>query len=351
MSFDLNAIVRSNILNIKPYSSARDDYSGSEGVFLDANENPFGSVGGGKYNRYPDPYQREIKEKIAKLKNVPLENIFLGNGSDEPIDLLFRVFCEPRIDNVIICPPTYGMYSVCAEVNDVEIKNVELRKNYQLNVPKILSSVDEHTKAIFICSPNNPTGNLIDNEDIKMILQNFTQGIVFLDEAYIDFTDQESWNQYLDIYSNLIVIQTFSKSWGLAGLRLGMAFASKEIIAFYNKVKYPYNIGRATLEAASLALDDAPKMQEYVTLINAEKFKLIEELKEVSAVKNIVPSDSNSVLIFVDDANTIYRKLTEKLVIVRDRSKVILCEDSLRISIGTEEENLVFLKAFKELTE
>ena len=349
MAFDLKAIIRPNILSIKPYSSARDEYTGNEGVFLDANENPIGSVGGGNFNRYPDPYQRDLKEKIAAIKRVAVENLFLGNGSDEPIDLLFRVFCEPRIDNVIICPPTYGMYQVSAEINDIKIKEVLLKENFQLDVTNILSAVDQNTKAIFICSPNNPTGNLMDNEDIKSILQKFTQGIVFIDEAYIDFTYQESWNQYLDLYPNLIIIQTFSKAWGLAGLRLGMAFASKEIISYFNKVKYPYNIGRATLAAANQAIANAEQVFDYIDAINAEKIKLNEQLELIPQISRIVVSDANFVLIFIENASEIYQKLTKELVIVRDRSKVVLCTNSLRISVGIPEENQTFLAALKKV--
>ncbi len=349
MTFELQKIVRKNILNIKPYSSARDEYTGTEGVFLDANENPFGSVGGSAYNRYPDPYQRDLKEKIAKIKHVNPKNIFLGNGSDEPIDLLFRVFCEPRIDNVIICPPTYGMYKVSADVNDVEAKEVLLTKDFQLNVPGVLAEVNENTKAIFICTPNNPSGNTIDNEDIKKILMHFTQGIVFLDEAYIDFTGAESWNQYLDLYPNLIVIQTFSKAWGLAGLRLGMAFASEQIISYYNKVKYPYNIGRATLAAAHTALDNFEEVFDYVDTIVAEKELLVSKLQNIKSILRIVPSDANFVLIFIDKASEIYTALTKELVIIRDRSKVVLCENSLRISVGTPTENALFLDALNKV--
>ena len=347
--FDLESIIRSNILTIKPYSSARDDYSGAEGVFLDANENPHGSVGGGNYNRYPDPYQRELKKKVSRIKQVPVENIFLGSGSDEPIDLLFRIFCIPEKDNVIICPPTYGMYQVSADINDIETKKVNLTEEYQLNVKEILNSIDQNTKAIFICSPNNPTGNLLNPDDIKKVIQGFPQGIVFIDEAYIDFTEQESWNQYLDIYPNIVVIQTFSKAWGLAGLRLGMAFASKEIIGFFNKVKFPYNIGLATLEVAEKALEDIDKKFDFVDQITAERIRLQTELEKVDAVIRIAPSDANSLLFFVNNAHEIYKKLTEKLVIVRDRSKVVLCENGLRISIGTKEENDSFLKEFKSL--
>lgn len=349
--FDLQAIVRPNILNIKPYSSARDDYSGTEGVFLDANENPIGSVGGGAYNRYPDPYQRDLKSKIADLKNVKPEHIFLGNGSDEPIDLLFRVFCEPRKDNVIICPPTYGMYQVCADVNDVAVKNVPLTADYQLHVKSILEAVDQHTKAIFICTPNNPTGNLLDNEHIKAILKGFPQGIVFVDEAYIDFTLQESWNQYLDLYPNLIVIQTFSKAWGLAGLRLGMAFASQEILSYYNKVKYPYNIGRATLEVAIKAVEHLDEKNDHVEAIILERQRLEQELNKVPAVSAVIPSDANSILFFVPNAHGVYQKLCEQLVIVRDRSKVLLCTDSLRVSVGTAQENTQFLEALRQITQ
>jgi histidinol-phosphate aminotransferase len=349
MTFDLHKIVRANILNIKPYSSARDEYTGEEGVFLDANENPFGSVGGGKFNRYPDPYQRDLKVKIAKVKRVKEENIFLGNGSDEAIDLLFRIFCEPRIDNVIICPPTYGMYRVSADINDIEVKEVLLTTDYQLDTKGILEAVNEKTKAIFICSPNNPTGNLMNPEDVKMILQKFTQGIVFIDEAYIDFTDCESWNQFLDLYPNLVVIQTFSKAWGMAGLRLGMAFASKEIISFYNKVKYPYNIGRATLAEAHKALDKADEVFDYIDAINTEKFNLMENLAQIPQIQRIIPSDANSILIFLANASKVYTALTHELVIVRDRSKVVLCTDSLRISIGTPEENNAFLNGLKKV--
>jgi histidinol-phosphate aminotransferase len=349
MSFDLQSIIRKNILNIKPYSSARDEYTGSEGVFLDANENPFGSVGGGEYNRYPDPYQRDLKEKIAKIKHVAIENIFLGNGSDEPIDLMFRVFCEPRIDNVIICPPTYGMYRVSADINDVEAKEVLLKKDYQLDVKGILNAIDKNTKAIFICTPNNPTGNSIDNGDIKTLAQKFTQGIVFIDEAYIDFTGQESWNQYLDLYPNIVIIQTFSKAWGMAGLRLGMAFASKEIIGYFNKVKYPYNIGRATIAVAHNALDKSDQVFEYVDLINAEKELMLEKLSYFKEIHTIVPSDANFVLVFLENASEIYTALTKELVFVRDRSKVVLCTDSLRISIGTPTENQLFIDALKKV--
>ena len=288
-----------------------------------------------------------MKAKIAKVKRVAEENIFLGNGSDEPIDLLFRVFCEPRKDNVIICPPTYGMYKVCADINDVEIKEVLLTKNYQLDVKGILASVNEHTKAVFICSPNNPTGNLLNSEDIKRILQEFTSGIVFVDEAYIDFTGQESWNQYLDLYPNLIVIQTFSKAWGLAGIRLGMAFASKEILSYFNKVKYPYNIGRATLEVGMKAIDELDEKNDFVDKIITERERLMHELASLDFVKDIVPSDSNSLLFFVENARSVYEQLCEKLVIIRDRSSVVLCENGLRVSIGTREENVTIITELK----
>lgn len=349
--FDLKSIIRPNILSIKPYSSARDDFSGTEGVFLDANENAIGSVGGGDYNRYPDPYQRDLKLKIAKIKRVKPEHIFLGNGSDEPIDLLFRVFCEPSKDNVIICPPTYGMYKVSADVNDVEVKEVLLTKNYQLDVKEILKQVNKNTKAIFVCSPNNPTGNLLNEADIKYLLQNFTTGLIFVDEAYIDFTYQESWNQYLDLYPNLVVIQTFSKAWGLAGIRLGMAFASKEILSYFNKVKYPYNIGRATLEVAMEAVERVDQKNDFVEEIVKERERLMHALAEIPAVQDIVPSDSNSLLFFVENARDMYNKLCKELIIVRDRSGVVLCENGLRVSVGTKKENDAFLASFKSLIE
>lgn len=347
--FDLKSIIRPNILSIKPYSSARDDFSGTEGVFLDANENALGSVGGGRYNRYPDPYQRELKTEISKIKQVKPENIFLGNGSDEPIDLLFRVFCEPRKDNVIICPPTYGMYRVCADVNDVQVKEVLLTKQYQLDVNEILKQVDQNTKAIFVCTPNNPTGNLLNEQDIKRLLQSFTTGLVFVDEAYIDFTYQESWNQYLDLYPNLVVIQTFSKAWGLAGIRLGMAFASEEILSYFNKVKYPYNIGRATLEVAMTAVKKVDEKNAFVDEIIQERERLMHALVEFPAVNDVVPSDSNSLLFFIPDARSIYNELCKELVIVRDRSGVVLCENGLRVSIGTKKENDAFLASLKSL--
>jgi len=348
-SFKLEEIIRKNILNILPYSSARDDYSGQEGVFLDANENPLGSVGGGEFNRYPDPYQRDLKQKIARIKQVDAENIFLGNGSDEPIDLLFRIFCNPGKDNVVICPPTYGMYKVSASVNDIEVKTALLTEKYQLDVPGILNTIDQNTKIVFVCSPNNPTGNALNPDDIKQLLNEFKTGIVLIDEAYIDFTDQESWNQYLDLYPNLVVIQTFSKAWGLAGIRLGMAFASKEIIAYFNKIKYPYNISQATLNVALNALENVDQKFDFVDKIIQERERLFILLDEMESVYRVVPSDSNSLLFFIDNATEVYNKLCENKVIIRDRSKVALCEGGLRVSIGTKAENDTFIMSLKGL--
>lgn len=348
--FQLDQLLRENIKNIQPYASARDEYTGAKGVFLDANENPYGSVSGGEYNRYPDPLQREIKELLAQLKRVEQNQIFLGNGSDEPIDLLFRAFCNPGKDNVIINPPTYGMYQVCADINDVEVRKVNLTPDFQLQPKAILDAVDENTKLIFICSPNNPTGNCMKTKDINILLRDF-QGIVVIDEAYIDFADAPSFTTLLSDTPNLFVLQTFSKAWGMAALRLGMGYANEEIIKVLNRIKYPYNINQATQELALKALTNILKKENYVTQILEQRSILESELSKLPFIEKIYPSDSNQLLIKLPNAKDVYQKLIKKLVIVRDRSSVSLCENCLRISIGTQAETDIFLRELTAIFE
>lgn len=337
--FDINALVRAHILTLKPYSSARDEYTGTEGVFLDANENPFGSaLAHHNYNRYPDPYQRKVKQKLAKIKNCKPEQIFLGNGSDEPIDLLFRAFCEPKQDNVILMPPTYGMYEVSADLNLVQAKKVKLTPDFQIDTDSVLREIDANTKLIFVCSPNNPSANSLRKAPIRLLLSNFS-GLVVVDEAYIDFAKESSWIDELLDFPNLVVLQTFSKAWGLAALRLGMCFASPEIIKILNKIKPPYNINEATQDLALQALDHVEKKNEMVKAILEEREKLVTALEQTPCILKVYPSDANFVLAKTTNAQKIYHFLTENKVIVRDRSKVTLCEDCLRITVGTSVEN------------
>lgn len=348
-NFELNKIIRPHILTLTPYSSARDEYTGKEGVFLDANENPYGSVIDGGYNRYPDPYQWSVKEKLAPIKGVRPSQVFLGNGSDEPIDLLIRATCEPQKDNILIMPPTYGMYKVCADIANVKVISVPLTPDFQINKSAVFEAINQDTKLVWICSPNNPSGNLLSQNDIIEIIENF-DGIVVVDEAYIDFADTKSFNQVLDQYPNLVVLQTFSKAWGMAALRLGMAFASEEIIKILNKIKYPYNLNAVTQKLLLEALENESKKNEYVAQILEERAFLAEKLSELSITQHVFPSDSNSLLVKFEGAKTIFNYLLENKVIVRDRSSVILCEDCLRITIGTREENdalLAELKNFK----
>ncbi len=348
MSFNLQNIVRQHILSLAPYSSARDEYTGKEGIFLDANENPLGSVTPENWNRYPDPYQVDIKDKIAPIKGCRPSQIFLGNGSDEPIDLIIRLTCEPKEDNIIILPPTYGMYEVSASVNNVEIQKISLTTDYQLDTQKIITSINAKTKLIFICSPNNPTGNLIDRKAILNIVKNFQQGIVIIDEAYNDFSDEPSFVPELDNLPNVMVLQTFSKAWGLASLRLGMAFGSEELVKLLNKIKYPYNINGLTQRALFENIDNIEFMKDSVKKLNQNREKVIFELKKLPNVLNIFPSDANFLLVRFTDAKKIFDYLIEQKVIVRDRSKVILCEDSLRISIGSEEENHILINLLNQ---
>lgn len=338
MNFNLENIIRPNIRNLVPYSSARDEFKGSAEIFLDANENSFGSPIKKAYNRYPDPLQWKVKQKISALKGVASTKIFLGNGSDEAIDILFRAFCNPATDNVIICPPTYGMYEVSANINDVAIQKINLTPDFQLDTKAVLAAVNENTKLIFVCSPNNPTANLLRSADIALLLNEF-HGLVVVDEAYIDFAGDKSILSSLNQYPNLVVLQTFSKAWGLAGVRAGMAFASEEIIAVYNKVKPPYNVSESTQQILLKALENNTQVKNWIEATIQEREKLSAALARLPYVQQVYPSDANFVLVKMNDPKAVYSYLTEKGIIVRDRSKVTLCEGCLRITVGTEEEN------------
>jgi histidinol-phosphate aminotransferase len=345
-SFDLTKILRPHILNLAAYSSARDEYTGHVGIFLDANENPYGSVTDQDFNRYPDPYQSEIKEKLAPIKSIGVHQIFLGNGSDEPIDLLIRATCTPGKDRVIILPPTYGMYEVSASIHDVHIDKISLTTDYQIDVKAVLEAITADTKIIWICSPNNPTGNVVKDEAIEAILENFA-GLVVVDEAYIDFTEKPSWIGRLQHYPNLVVLQTFSKSWGLAGLRAGMCFASPEIIRILNKIKSPYNISQPAQAALLAGLDSADKMREMVKEILEERASLCTMLEELTLVTKVFPSDANFLLVQFEDAPSVMAYLLRETIIVRDRSRVHLCDGCLRITVGTRQENEVLINALR----
>lgn len=339
-------LLRKNIQSLEPYSSARDEFKGEASVYLDANESPYNAP----YNRYPDPLQLKLKTEISKIKHVSVENIFLGNGSDEAIDLVYRAFCEPREDNVVAIEPTYGMYKVCANINDVEYRKVLLNADFQADAKLILKATDNNTKVIWICSPNNPTGNLIDKVTILEILNSF-HGIVVLDEAYIDFATKESYSIQLDKFPNLIILQTFSKAWGSAAIRLGMAFASKEIISVFNKIKYPYNVNVLTQEKALETLKNEKEVEKWVETTLAERKKMIDELEKLKNVQHIYPTDANFVLVKVDDANATYKYLVEKGIIVRNRNSVSLCLGCLRITIGTKGENETLLRELQNFSQ
>src|SRR6201747_800502 len=345
--YNINNILRENIKNLTPYSSARDEYQGEASVFLDANENAFGSPLEQQFNRYPDPLQYEVKKRLSEIKGLPVRNIFLGNGSDEAIDILFRAFCNPGVDNVILVPPTYGMYEVSANINDIKIKRVPLTEEYQLNVEGIAEAIDEHTKLIFVCSPNNPTGNSMNRDDVETLLANF-DGIVVVDEAYINFSRQKTFIQELTEYANLVVLQTLSKAWGLAGLRVGMAFGSEEIIEVMNKVKPPYNVNEASQQLALKALENVDQVNAWIKETLAQRDKLVLALKDLDFVLDIYPSDANFILVKTTDPKGIYSFLVERGIIVRDRSKIDLCEGSLRITVGTPDENNVLLKTLQD---
>lgn len=335
----LKKLLRKNIANLKPYSCARDEFKGVASVYLDANESPYN----GPLNRYPDPLQMKVKEELASLKNLNTDQIFLGNGSDEAIDLLYRAFCEPKIDNVVAIDPSYGMYKVCANINDVEYRKVNLNKNFDFKAYDMLQAADKHTKLIWLCSPNNPTGNSLNSREIERLLRIF-EGLVVVDEAYIDFSTQESLTALLKLYPNLVVLQTFSKAWGSAAIRLGMAYASPEIIAVLNKIKYPYNINILTQEQALKALQNRTQTEEWIKLILAEREVLNTELQKIDYIRKIYPTDANFILIKVDDANRLYQYLVEQSIIVRNRTTVSLCEGCIRITVGTPEENRILIE-------
>jgi len=347
MNFDLNSLVRENIKKLIPYSSARDEFKGEANVFLDANENSLGSPLTKWYNRYPDPLQIKVKEKLSNIKGVPVSNTFLGNGSDECIDVLIRAFCEPGIDNILICPPTYGMYKVSADINNVAVKKVNLTPGFQLDLPGIEEAIDGDTKIIFLCSPNNPTGNSLRREDVEALLNNFF-GIVVIDEAYINFSRFKSFSVSLDEYPNLVVMQTFSKAWGLAALRLGIAFASTGIIHVMNKIKPPYNINQATQELALKAMEEVEQVNEMIRILVEERETLKSALLQLPMVETVYPSDANFLLVKVKDAKGSYDYLLSRGIVVRDRSRVELCEGCLRITVGAADENLQLVNALSE---
>ncbi len=347
MAFELDKLVRPNIKTLKPYSSAKDEYTGDATILLDANENSLGSPLTKWCNRYPDPYQQKLKEKLAFVKQIAANQIFIGNGSDECIDILFRTFCEPGKDNIIICPPTYPMYEVSANINNVTIQKAPLLPDYQLNVAHIEQLVNERTKIIWICSPNNPTGNSLDRIDIETILNHF-DGIVVIDEAYINFSKQKSFVQSLIDYPNLVILQTLSKAWGLAGLRLGMCFANPGIIGYMNKVKAPYNINIVTQELALQALEEVGQVNDMITLLVDMRIALAQVIASMPHVVQVFPSDTNFILVKIPHARKLYEYLLSKGIIVRDRSSLELCEDSLRITVGTEQENTILVDAMYE---
>ena len=340
----LEQLVRPNIWRLAPYSSARDEYSGKEAhVFLDANENPYNAP----YNRYPDPLQRDLKQQFARIKGLPPEMIFLGNGSDEAIDLAYRVFCEPGHDNVVAIAPTYGMYQVCADINNVEYRQVLLDDAYQLHADQLLAATDEHTKLIWLCSPNNPTGNSLSRDEILKVVHQF-EGIVIVDEAYIDFAQQQSLRTELSTHPNLVILQTMSKAWGSAAIRLGMAFASPDIISIYNKVKYPYNVNQLTQQQAMEALRDPFEVDKWVRILLQERARLIQAFTELPICEQVYRTDANFFLARMTDAQKTYDYLVDRGIIVRNRTRVQLCHNCLRITIGTRSENNELLSALRQ---
>lgn len=343
---NIDSLIRDNIKALKPYSSARDEFKefSSDIVFLDANENPFENG----VNRYPDPQQLSVKAKLSEIKNIPSDNILLGNGSDEVLDLIFRVFCEPNKDNIITLPPTYGMYSVLANTNAVGIKEVPLNEDFQPNVDAILKTADANSKLLFLCSPNNPTANSFDAKKVEDLIRNF-EGIVVIDEAYIDFSNQESWLSRLNEFPNLIVTQTLSKAYGMAGIRLGICFASKEIINALNKIKPPYNVNQLTQTKAFERLIKIDDVNKEIEAILNERKRLIEKLNSISFVEQIFPSDANFVLVKVDNATGRYNELVKKGIVVRNRTNQPGCENCLRFTIGTEKENMRLIEILKKM--
>ena len=341
----LQELVRPNIWSLAPYSSARNEYAGREAhVFLDANENPYNNP----HNRYPDPLQLEVKAALSKVKGVPVENIFLGNGSDEAIDLPYRCFCRPGVDNVVAIEPTYGMYKVCADINDVEYRPVLLDENYQITADRLLAACDDKTKLIWLCSPNNPTGNCLVRDEIISVINGF-QGIVIVDEAYSDFSSQPTLRSELAKYPNLIVLNTMSKAWGCAAIRLGMAFASTDIIVLFNKVKYPYNVNQLTQRQALEALADPFQVDKWVRMLNLERSRMIDAFRLLPTCVEVYPTEANFFLAKMTDAQTIYNKLVEQGIIVRNRTRIKLCRDCLRITVGTRSENNELIAALRQL--
>ena len=341
---ELKDLCRENIWKLTPYSSARDEYSGKEAhTFLDANENPYNEP----YNRYPDPLQKDLKDRIAKVKGVRPENIFLGNGSDEAIDLVYRVFCRPQIDNVVAISPTYGMYQVCAEINDVAYRPVTLREDFSLDAKQLLAACDDYTKVIWLCTPNNPTGNLLDVKEVEYLLREF-QGIVVVDEAYSDFSRGPVFRTRLQEFPNIVVLNTMSKAWGCAGIRLGMAFAQEEIIGLFNKVKYPYNVNHLTQTEAINMIGKEYQIKEWVKTLLAERARLIEKFGELGCCEHIYPTDANFFLAKVTDAKKIYDYLVNNGIIVRNRTNVTLCHNCLRVTIGSRPENDALIEALKK---
>ena len=346
-NFDINNLTRSNVINMKPYSSARDEFEDFETanmVFLDANENPFENG----VNRYPDPQQMKVKRILSKQKNIPTSQILLGNGSDEVLDLIFRAFCEPNVDNIITLPPTYGMYGVLANLNAIENQEVLLSDDFQPRVNEILEKVNKNTKIIFLCSPNNPTGNSFSDESVVTLLQNF-DGLVVIDEAYIDFSTKQSWINELDEYPNLIITQTLSKAYGLAGIRLGICFASNQVIAVLNKIKPPYNVNELSQQSAVVRLEDELSIKNEVTSILVQKEELLEVLVDINFIQKIYPTEANFILVKVDDAPKRYNQLLEKGIVIRNRTTQPLCENCLRLTIGTESENKKLIEALTSL--
>jgi histidinol-phosphate aminotransferase len=340
----IEQLCRKNIWNLAPYSSARNEYAGREAhVFLDANENPYNAP----YNRYPDPLQLELKATISKVKGVPAEKIFLGNGSDEAIDLPYRCFCEPGIDNVVAIEPTYGMYKVCADINNTEYRTVLLDDQYQITAEKLLAATDQHTKLIWLCSPNNPTGNSLHREEILKVIERF-EGLVIVDEAYSDFSSQKPLRTELSKYPNLIVLNTMSKAWGCAAIRLGMAFASEEIISIFNKVKYPYNVNLLTQEQALQALKDPFEVDKWVKILLEERSRMIDAFKLLPICKKVYPTEANFFLAQMTDATKIYNYLVDKGIIVRNRHRIQLCQNCLRVTIGTKTENGELIAALRQ---
>ena len=342
--FNINLWARDNIRKMKPYSCARSEFSGEASVYLDANENPFNS----DYNRYPDPLQWKLKERISQIKQIAVNRIFLGNGSDEPIDLVVRVSCVPGVHNIVAMDPTSGMYVVAAETNDVEYRKVPLNERFDIQASEILAATDENTRLIFLCSPNNPTGNTLDFHEIETILREFS-GVVILDEAYIDFSSKGSFVSRLDEFRNLVVFQTLSKAWGMAGIRLGMAFASEEIILLLNKIKYPYNINVLSQRTAFEGLGQLARHDEWVKNILSERYRLAEMLRSLPLIQQIYPSEANFLLVRVEDPNGVYQYLVNQGIIVRNRNTVTLCAGCIRITVGTKQENDMLVKTLKDL--